>query len=163
MRQAEYKEMVDRLRIRLVEINTERAELDVRRSDLDREAAGIKDTLVDLLPLSGEVANPGDLSGLGFTNAIRGVLGLKAGEWMSAPDVKEMLGERGFELSTYTNPMASIYKILSRLKESEEIEVKAEGIKMFYRVKPRPSLLDRVVALESKKNGMTAPKNQEGK
>jgi len=144
MTKPEYKEIVDRLRIRLTEIDTERAELDVRRSDFDREAASIKDTLADLLPLCGEVANLGDLSGLGFTNAIRGVMTLRAGEWMSASAIKEALVQGGFELSTYTNPMASIYKILSRLKEAKEIEVKDEGMKTLYRGKPNLPVVSKV-------------------
>jgi hypothetical protein len=146
MEQTEYKDMVNKLRTRLSLIDSERADLDARRSDLDKEASSIKNTLADLLPLCGEVADPDDLSGLGFTNAIRKVLSLKAGEWMAASEVKESLAEKGFELSTYANPMASIYKILSRLADSKEIEVKTEMLSTRYRAIPRRRRMLRAFA-----------------
>jgi len=151
MVETDYKAMVENLRKRLAEIDAERAEIEARRSDLEKETASIKEALSHLLPLCGEIFDPNDLSGAGFTNAIRSVLASYVGKWLSASEVRESLGQRGFQLSVYSNPMASIYKILSRLVESGEIESKSEGANVFYRTKPEASLLERVALLDSKK------------
>jgi hypothetical protein len=135
MTQTDYKEVLATLRNRLRDIDGERSELEVHRADLDNEASNIKATIAKLLPLCGETATPDDLSGLGITDAVLKIVELARPERLSAQQVKERLAEKGFELSGYSNPMASIYKILSRLEEKKRIEVEREGMNSFYRAK----------------------------
>ncbi len=133
MTKADYEELVTKLKLRLFQIEGERSELEVRRAELDNEAANVKAAITKLLPLCGETANPEDLSGLGFTDAVLQVIELARPERLTAQQIKERLAEKGFELSGYTNPMASIYKILSRLDEAKKIETVREGFNSYYK------------------------------
>ena len=140
MANVNYKELLAQLRNRLSEVDEDRALLEVRRTELDNEAANIKATIAKLLPLSGEPASADDLSQLGFTHAILKVIELARPSRLTAQQIKEKLAEKGFELSSYTNPMASIYKILSRLEEGKKIEVEREGFNSFYKARRRTLL-----------------------
>lgn len=136
----EYAPMLLTLKARLGTIDAERAELDVRRSELDNEAMNIKATIAKLLPLCGETADPNDVSGLGFTDAVRQVIYL-ADKALSPAEVKEELSKKGFELSIYSSPMASIYKILSRLKDNDEVDTEMRSLTICYKKKPRHRVL----------------------
>ena len=130
-----YKEVLANFKNRLREIDGERADLEVRRADLDKEALHVKEMISKLMPLCGETASEDDVSGLGFTDAVLTVVQLARGERLSAQQIKERLAEKGFEISGYTNPMASIYKILARLEEAKKIIVEREGFSSFYKAK----------------------------
>ena len=147
MTQTNYKEVLATLRNRLRDIDGERSELEVRRADLDNEASNIKATIAKLLPLCGETATPDDLSGLGITDAVLKIIELARPERLNAQQIKERLAEKGFELSGYSNPMASIYKILSRLEEAKRIEVEREGMNSFYRAKRKIRLFRHAAPL----------------
>ena len=125
--QTNYKELLATFKNRLRDIDEERADLEVRRADLDKEAIHVKEMISKLMPLCGETATGEDLSGLGFTDAVLAVIELARPSKLTAQVIKENLAQKGFELSKYSNPMASIYKILSRLEEAKKIEVEREG------------------------------------
>src|SRR5882762_309339 len=123
----EYVEIIHQLGTHLNELVEERDQVEVRRNELDIEIKNLNVILAKLHLLCGQPDNYEDLSTVGFTDAIRNVLDALAGARASAADVKGMLAKRGFDLSRYDNPMASIYKILTRLKESGEIDSETEG------------------------------------
>jgi len=131
--------MLRTLRVRLAEIVQKRDELQVQAMELDKEAENVRATIGNLLPLCGESPDPNDLSGLGFTDAVRQVLILNK-EKMSALEVKEALEKKGFSLSGYANPLSSIYKILSRLDEKGEVTKETDGLlglSVYYKAKRR--------------------------
>lgn len=140
MTSANYKEVLAQLKLRLNEIDAERSELEVRHADLDNEAVNVKATIAKLLPLCGETSSPNDLSGLGITDAVLKIVELNRPARLTAQQIKERLAQYGFELSGYSNPMASIYKILSRLEEAKKIEVERDGFSSFYKAKPKGSI-----------------------
>ena len=130
------------------ELNSERDSLIDARTNLETTLSEIKtriahldEVLEHLSPLAG-MSNGDDVAKLGITDAIRAVL-----QWapvkMSAADVQRALAEKGFDLSGYTAPMASIYKILGRLVEdSKEVErEKDERSRVFFSWK-RPEISD---------------------
>ena len=103
-------------------LTNQRTALETDLSEIKTKIRHIDEILDHLAPLTGAISSDDDLSGLGITDAIRAVL-KKASERMSAAEVRNALTAKGFDLSAHTAPMASIYKILSRLvNDSEEVE-----------------------------------------
>jgi hypothetical protein len=129
----EYKSIVVQLQWRQVRLEEERAALEVRRSEIDNERARVDGALARLMPLSGEICDPSQVTGMGFTDAIRHVMKYSSGRWMSPAEIRNDLAEKGFKVSGYTNPMASIYTILIRLTDMEELERSTENNKVLYR------------------------------
>lgn len=132
-------EMLESLRQRLYQLDQERdaldnqmSELNEKRVETEKQIGNVKAVIERMLPLVGIAPGPDDCSALGFTDAIRHVFML-ANEWLSPKDIRERLAENKFDLSEYANPMASIYTILARMKDSNEIEYKKEGNNVFYR------------------------------
>jgi hypothetical protein len=72
---------------------------------------------------------------LGITDAIRQIL-KGTEERLSPIEVRDSLLEKGFDLSGLSAPMASIYKILSRLADVGNPEIfreREDDGKVFYR------------------------------
>jgi hypothetical protein len=100
---------------------SQRAALENDLSEINTKIKHLDGILDHLGPLAG-FTNGDNLSGLGITDAIRAVL-KKAEGRMSAAEVRTALSEKGFDFSAHTAPMASIYKVLSRLVgDSGEVE-----------------------------------------
>jgi len=59
---------------------------------------------------------------LGFTDAVREVLKLNSRQWFTPTGVRDLLGGSGFDLNSYSNPLASIHTILKRLTEHQEVD-----------------------------------------
>lgn len=129
------------------EVNKERFDLLNQRTTLETELSEVKtkishlsEVLNHLAPLAGLMyANEENISTLGLTDAIRSILKRSSDERMSPQDVRTRLGERGYDLSGLSAPMASIYKILTRLvDDSEEVEREREDGRVYYRWKSTP-------------------------
>ncbi len=71
----------------------------------------------------------------GFTDSVRKVL--RANRWSAATAiaVRDMLAKAGFNLSAYTNPLASIHTILKRLAERGEVTASTNDGQISYRWK----------------------------
>jgi predicted nuclease with TOPRIM domain len=118
----------------------ERGVLLERRTDLETELAEVRNTLsrVDqalhqLAPLAGvHYVDQKDIPNLGLTDAIRCIF-KRTSERYSADEVRRRLTEEHYDLSRLSAPMASIYKILSRLEESEEVIREKEEGRVYYR------------------------------
>ena len=126
------------------ELSAERAELMNRRTELENDLAEVRnkiahldEVLNHLAPLGDVVWPANEIMGLGLTDAIRRVLKTST-EKLSAQDVREKLVDGLYDLDGLTAPMASIYKVLHRLLDSEEVEREREGTNVFYRWKTAP-------------------------
>jgi len=69
----------------------------------------------------------------GFTDSVRNVLRNVPSQALTAKKVRDLLRCAGFDLSSYTNPMASIHTILKRLAERGEVEVSESSGEIRYR------------------------------
>lgn len=120
-----------------------RTELETQLNDLNVEIAHLEEVTDHLGPLAGIVADPASIVGLGITDAIRTVLRTSQTR-MAASDVRRELGEKGFDFSGQTHPMASIYKILSRLYEAGEIDKieDEDNFRVFYAWKKDDEIKD---------------------
>jgi DNA-binding transcriptional ArsR family regulator len=123
----DYKDIIGKLNGKVVALRMRRTEIEVELAEIDTEISNIKAAVSKLLPLIGESSEPDNLSGLGFTDAVRRILKLADGKHMTAGEIQKALGEKGFDLSGYSVPIASIYKILVRLYENGEVEREKEG------------------------------------
>jgi hypothetical protein len=122
-----------------------RAELEADLNEVNNKISHLTETLRHLAPLAGVHGEHGGVIGLGITDAIRTILRSAShreeDEWMTASDVKKDLNEKGFDFSGISHPMASIYKILSRLvddygeAEKEKIELEEGGGRIAFRWK----------------------------
>lgn len=68
----------------------------------------------------------------GFTDSVRNVL-RNVPQALTAKQVRDLLRGAGFDLSSYTNPLASIHTILKRLAERGEVEVSESNGEVHYR------------------------------
>jgi hypothetical protein len=131
MNQEEYHDRWLELSRERERLTDQRATIETELSEINTQIDHLEEVLSHLAPLAG-ISSGRDLSGLGITVAIRTIL-KGSGERLSAQDVRRLLDERGFDLSRYSSPMASIYKILARLAEDhEEITREKEDFKVFY-------------------------------
>jgi hypothetical protein len=142
--ESEYKVLLTTLRTRQFVLMHEISELEMRKADMDKEMANVKATIAKLQPLCGETPDPDDLSGLGFTDAVRKVIYLSGKQRISPNEIKDALEQKGFSLSGYSNPMASIYTILTRLHKQDELEPIWEGLSVFYKAKPKKLMRRRL-------------------
>jgi hypothetical protein len=101
-------------------LHDKRTCLENELSDVNTRLSHLDEILEHLSPLAG-VSSDKNISGLGITDAIRTVL-RTANVRMSANDVRLALLEKGFDLSSLSAPMSSIYKILGRLVDSKEVD-----------------------------------------
>ncbi len=69
----------------------------------------------------------------GFTDSVRNVLRNVPSQALTAKKVRDLLRGVGFDLSSYTNPLASIHTILKRLAERGEVEVSESNGEVRYR------------------------------
>ena len=87
---------------------------------LEAEAAALRQTIAALAPLVGEP------SSTRLTDAIRSILA-KAEEPLSASEIRDQLAGMGFDMRSYSNPLATIHTVLRRLIESDEAHVQRHG------------------------------------
>jgi hypothetical protein len=69
----------------------------------------------------------------GFTDSVRNVLRNVSSQALTAKEVRDLLRDAGFDLGSYTNPLASIHTILKRLAEREEVVVSESNGEVHYR------------------------------
>ena len=106
--------------------------LETELAEVRNKITHIEQVLSHLAPLAGFQQDAEGISSLGLTDAIRFIL-QSSTERMSANDVRKVLHEKGVDLSGLSAPMASIYKILSRLvNDSEEVERETEGGRVYF-------------------------------
>src|SRR6202040_3363233 len=97
--------------------------LETELFELRRKITHLNEAVNHLAPLAGmEYVHEDNISALGLTDAIRTVL-KNSDVQMSPHDIRRTLKEKGYDLTGLSAPMASIYKILSRLADdSDEVD-----------------------------------------
>ncbi len=122
------------LRLRKLVTNREKLNLEIERiSDLFTANANFlpeNERTVQLEVLQQLVADPP-----GFTDSVRKVLRENPANAVTATAVRDMLAEAGFNLSAYSNPLASIHTILKRLAERGELTTSIKNEQIYYRWK----------------------------
>jgi hypothetical protein len=109
-------------------------ELETQIADVSNQLAHIKEIMVHLEPLAG-LGSGENIINMGITDAVRWILKNAEGARMSPVEIRDQLLEKGYDMTTLTAPMSSIYKILSRLADQKRPEVtrENEGSNVFYR------------------------------
>ncbi len=103
----------------------ERLEFEREIEDRDRQIAALNQTIRAIAPLIGEkppeMALDPELAASGMTDCVRAILS-KATEPVTASEIRESLESLGFDMKSYSNPLATIHTVLRRLTESGEVE-----------------------------------------
>jgi hypothetical protein len=113
-----------------------RTDLETDLAEVRHKISHLDKVLEHLAPLANMSSPSCNISDLGITDAVRTVL-RKANRKLSAPEIRKELADKGYDLSSLSAPMASIYKILSRLSDEVERE-KEDGGRVFFRWKHTP-------------------------
>jgi hypothetical protein len=105
-----------------------------RLSEIQAEAATLTQRMQELAAYINAVRpliqnDPGkSLNETGLTEICRDVLS-RAGRWVTAEEVRQMLSQVGIDISGYTNPMAVLHSILKRIGPS--VKSQTDG-RVFY-------------------------------
>jgi hypothetical protein len=120
-----------------------------KRDELDREIRGLQEARTILLPFyqPDEAAKtiPSieefiEGQDVGITDAVRGALRLNSAHKLSPTQIRDIVASHGFDLSKYTNAMATIHQVLQRLVKAEQIVPFSSGNdKRFQWVEKSPS------------------------
>jgi hypothetical protein len=123
------------------ELSLERNRLAARRDVLEAELSDVRAKLIHLneilqhlAPLA-DIETSENIQGRGITDAIRIVLRSDPDKSFGPREIQRELNDRGYDLSDLTSPMASIYKILTRLHDNDEVERVKEDGRVFYKWK----------------------------
>jgi len=126
------------------ELSVERDQLTARRDELEAELSDVRAKILHLNEILQHLAPLADIEpieniqGRGITDAIRIVLRSAPDKKFGPPEVRQQLMERGYDLSDLTAPMASIYKVLTRLHDNDEAERVKENGRVYYTWKTQP-------------------------
>jgi len=95
----------------------------------DQQLAALGQTMRAIAPLAGEQppdpSEDCDSPPGGMTDSIRAILN-RSHEALTASEVRESLESIGFDMKSYSNPLATIHTVLRRLTEAGEVETKHE-------------------------------------
>jgi hypothetical protein len=128
------QEQLEALRVRL-------DSLDAEREEIVNEVVQLEQAIKSLSPLASdrplEKINAlliENAAGLNLADACREVL-KKNDRYMTPIEIRNTLDASNFDLTTYSNPLASIHGVLKRMAESGEIEKHEKGGTTLYRLK----------------------------
>jgi hypothetical protein len=138
-----WQDALKRAQAELEEKRGEMQHLDEQRAMLAGEILQLEKAVDGLAPLASDRAIAERVNDflienateLGLADACREVL-KKANRYMTAVDVRDALEAGGFDLSNYSNPLASIHGILKRFDESGEVASVSLGSKTSYKIAP---------------------------
>jgi hypothetical protein len=106
----------------LEKLQGERAELERQFEGVETQIAVLQRTVNFLAPLVGEEPTPAVPSeGAGMTDSVREIL-RKSPEPLTASEIRDALERMGFDMKSYSNPLATIHTVLRRLTEADEVE-----------------------------------------
>ena len=91
----------------------------------DQQLAALAQTMRAIAPLVGEKSPEADEESepprSGMTDTIRAILN-RSKEPLTASELRECLESIGFDVNSYSNPLATIHTVLRRLREAGEVE-----------------------------------------
>jgi hypothetical protein len=160
----DYKKALDTAR-------AEMAELIIKKAEIEKRMARLKQTIASLSAMSEEDEDedirlyiPSDIERaqraaaagiarmmagrtIGLTDAVREVLKAADG-WQYPTEVRDGLERMGIDTASYSNILASIHTILKRLAAKDEVEEfkDSEGKGVSYRWKMQPTASGRIVS-----------------
>ena len=117
----DYKSWYASAKAELKRVQNERIELERSIGDRDKQIAALIQTLNAIAPLVGEapvVEPPRDATEgcpKGLTDCIRTIL-QQTTEPLSAAQIRDRLEQMGFDMGSYSNPLANIHTIVKRLE-----------------------------------------------
>jgi hypothetical protein len=118
----------------LEKLQGERAELERQLEERESQIAVLKRTVNFLAPLVGEEPAPavapegaGQNAGqsAGMTDSVREILRTSP-EPQTASEIRDALERLGFDMKSYSNPLATIHTVLRRLTEADEVQTTHE-------------------------------------
>src|ERR1035437_5514839 len=124
----DYKSWFENAKAELQRVREEKAELERALALRDQQIAALLQTMIAIAPLAGEeppeapAAAETETPPVGMTDAIRTILS-KAREPLTAGEIRDRLEDTGFDMKSYSNPLATIHTVLRRLTESEKVDV----------------------------------------
>lgn len=121
--QAWYREA----RVELEKLQREKGELERAVEDHEKQIAVLTRTVNFLAQMVGEPAVPAVEPDTqpGMTGSIREIL-KKAPEPLTASEIRDALESLGFDMKSYSNPLATVHTVLRRLAEADEVETTHE-------------------------------------
>jgi hypothetical protein len=121
----DFKSWYENAKAEFEKLQNEKAELEHALEDREKQIAVLERTVNFLAPLVGEAAPAVAAESTGMTGSIREIL-KKSPEPLTASEIRDSLETLGFDMKSYSNPLATIHTILRRLGESEEVETTHE-------------------------------------
>lgn len=124
----DYQTWYREARAELERLQREKAEMESAMAEREKQIATLTRTVNFLAPLAGEAPlQPSEAEGAqaGMTGSIREIL-KKAPEPLTASEIRDALEALGFDMQSYSNPLATIHTVLRRLTEADEVETTHE-------------------------------------
>jgi hypothetical protein len=145
----DYKSWYRNAAAELARLRTQKTELDRAVADCDQQIAALTRTMNAIAPLAGEESLSSDAPPAGFTDSIRNILSA-ASDPLSAAEVRDRLSALGFDMNSYSNPLATIHTVLRRLVDAREAEAKdAGGVRRFAPRRPKGLAIGLSIARDS--------------
>lgn len=155
MEDIDFKGMFARAKVALESLDITIANLDEELAKARRQRVAASQVYNTVAPLVGEQLLPADSDPLlpvldpervktcGISIAIRYVLDASVNETFTPAQMRDRLGEIGWDWTKYTNPLATVYTTLTRLVDAgkAKTERNSDGKRAFYsanRPQPRP-------------------------
>jgi hypothetical protein len=122
----DYKSSFENARAELARVQERKLALGQELEQCDKQIVALIQAMRAIAPLVGEKppdlpASDAEMVAGGMTDCIRVIL-KKAAEPLTASEIRESLASIGFEMDSYSNPLATIHTVLRRLAESGEVE-----------------------------------------
>jgi len=128
----DYKISYTEAKAELARVMNHKLALSGQLEECDQQIAALTQTMRALAPLVGEqpppdvqIAPDAETPPGGMTDCVRAIL-KKAAEPLTASEIRESLEVIGFDMDSYSNPLATIHTVLRRLTESGEVETTHE-------------------------------------
>jgi DNA-binding PadR family transcriptional regulator len=127
----DYKSWFQNAKTELQKVQEEKAGLQRAAIHCDRQIAALIQTMNAIAPLVGEepltlpASEEAEMAAVGMTDSIRAIL-TEAREPLTASEIRDRLERKGFDVKSYSNPLANIHTILRRLTEAKAVETTHE-------------------------------------
>lgn len=121
----DYQEWYRNAKAERARILNEKLQLQREIENRNQQIAALSQTMKAIAPLAGEEppepVDDSDTPPGGMTDSIRAIL-TKSCEPLTAAEIRECLEAMGFDMKSYSNPLATIHTVLRRLSDSSEVE-----------------------------------------
>jgi len=119
----DYRALYETTKAELEKLEVEKNELQLAIAERDKQIGALIQTMNAIAPLIGETLS--ETSAGGMTDSIRKLMA-EAGHPLTAAEIRDRLEAIGFDMKSYSNPLATIHTVLRRLADSGEVETDYE-------------------------------------